>query len=317
VRVALMIEGQEGVSWDDWLALAEACEENGVEAMYRSDHYLSTAGAGDLGSLDAWTQIAALGARTERVRLGTLVSPATFRHPAVLAKAVVTADHASGGRVELGMGAGWLEDEHRAYGFEFPDRTTRLERFAEQVEIVHRLLMQERTTFAGRHYRLEDCECRPKPRQRPRPPLIVGGSARSGTLEPAVRFADEYNTIFASVDEVRERRRKLDDACERAGRDPSTMRFSLMTGFAVGADRAEARERMRRRLARAGRDEDPDKALEDKPDWIVGTVDEAVEKLRAYEDAGLDGVMLQHLDHTDLEAVALIGRELAPAVRSS
>jgi F420-dependent oxidoreductase-like protein len=315
VRVALMIEGQEGVSWDDWLALAHACEEYGVEAMYRSDHYLSTMGAGDLGSLDAWTQIAALGARTERVRLGTLVSPATFRHPAVLAKAVVTADHASGGRVELGMGAGWLEDEHRAYGFEFPDRTTRLERFAEQVEIVHRLLMQERTTFAGRHYRLEDCECRPKPRQRPRPPLIVGGSARSGTLEPAVRFADEYNTIFASVDEVRERRRKLDDACERAGRDPSTMRFSLMTGFAVGADRAEARERMRRRLARAGRDEDPDKALEDKPDWIVGTVDEAVEKLRAYEDAGLDGVMLQHLDHTDLDAVALIGRELAPAVR--
>jgi F420-dependent oxidoreductase-like protein len=315
VRVALMIEGQEGVSWDDWLALAEACEENGVEAMYRSDHYLSAVGAGDLGSLDAWTQIAALGARTERVRIGTLVSPATFRHPAVLAKVVVTADHASGGRVELGMGAGWLEDEHRAYGLEFPDLRTRLERFAEQVEIVHRLLTQERTTFAGRHYRLEDCECLPKPLQRPRPPLIVGGSARRGTLEPAVRFADEYNTIFASVAEVPERRRKLDEACERAGRDPSTIRFSLMTGFAVGADRAEARERMRRRLARARSDEDPDEALERKRDWIVGTVDEAVEKLRAYEDAGLDGVMLQHLDHTDLDAVALIGRELAPAVR--
>ena len=310
-----MIEGQEGVSWDDWLALAEACEENGVEAMYRSDHYLSAVGAGDLGSLDAWTQIAALGARTERVRVGTLVSPATFRHPAVLAKAVVTADHASGGRVELGMGAGWLEDEHRAYGLEFPSLRTRLERFAEQVEIVHRLLTEERTTFAGRHYRLEDCECLPKPLQRPRPPLIVGGSARRGTLEPAVRFADEYNTIFASVAEVRERRRKLDDACERAGRDPSTIRFSLMTGFAVGADRAEARERMRRRLARARSDEDPDEALERKRDWIIGTMDEAVEKLRAYENAGLDGVMLQHLDHTDLDAVALIGRELAPAVR--
>jgi F420-dependent oxidoreductase-like protein len=315
VRVALMIEGQEGVSWDDWLALARACEANGVEAVYRSDHYLSTVGAGDLGSLDAWTQIAALGARTERVRLGTLVSPATFRHPAVLAKAVITADHASGGRVELGMGAGWLEEEHRSYGFEFPDRRTRLERFAEQVEIVHRLLTRERTTFEGRHYRLEDCECLPKPLQRPRPPLIVGGSARRGTLEPAVRFADEYNTIFASVDEVRERRRKLDEACERVGRDPSTIRFSLMTGFAVGADRAEARERMRRRLERARSDEDPDEALEHKRDWIVGTVDEAAEKLRAYEDAGLDGVMLQHLDHTDLDAVALIGRELAPAVR--
>ena len=308
-----MIEGQEGVSWDDWLALAHACEENGVETLYRSDHYLSTAGAGDLGSHDAWTEIAALGARTGRVRLGTLVSPATFRHPAVLAKAVVTADHASGGRVELGMGAGWLEDEHRSYGIEFPDRRTRLERLAEQVEIVHRLLTEPRTTFAGRHYRLEDCECLPKPLQRRRPPLIVGGSARRGTLEPAVRFADEYNTIFASVDEVRERRRKLDAACERAGRDPATIRFSLMTGFAVGADRAEARERMRRRLARSRSDEDPDDALERKRDCVIGTVDEAVEKLRAYEDAGLDGVMLQHLDHTDLEAVALIGRELAPA----
>jgi F420-dependent oxidoreductase-like protein len=313
VRVALMIEGQEGVSWDDWLALAHACEENGVEALYRSDHYLSTAGAGDLGSLDAWTQIAALGARTEHVRLGTLVSPATFRHPAVLAKAVVTADHASSGRVELGMGAGWLEDEHRAYGIDFPDRRTRLERLAEQIEIVHRLLTEPRTTFEGRHYRLEDCECLPQPLQRPRPPLIVGGSAGRGTLDPAVRFADEYNTIFASVDEVRERRRKLDAACERAGRDPATIRFSLMTGFAVGADRAEARERMRRRLARSRSDEDPDDALERKRDCVIGTVDEAVEKLRAYEDAGLDGVMLQHLDHTDLEAVALIGRELAPA----
>ena len=310
-----MIEGQEGVSWDDWLALAAACEENGVEAMYRSDHYLSTAGAGDLGSLDAWTQIAALGARTERVRLGTLVSPITFRHPAILAKAVVTADHASAGRVELGLGAGWLEAEHRAYGIEFPDRGTRLGRLAEQVEIVHRLLTEPRTTFEGRHYRLEDCECLPKPLQRPRPPLIVGGSAGRGTLEPAVRFADEYNTIFASPDEVRERRRKLDAACERDGRDPSTIRFSLMTGFAVGADRAEARERMRRRLARSRSDEDPDTALRHKHDWIVGTVDDAVEKLRAYEDAGLDGVMLQHLDHTDLEAVALIGRELAPALR--
>jgi F420-dependent oxidoreductase-like protein len=314
VRVALMIEGQEGVSWDDWLALAHACEENGVEALYRSDHYLSTAGAGDLGSLDAWTEIAALGARTERVRLGTLVSPVTFRHPAVLAKAVVTADHASRGRVEVGMGAGWLEAEHRSYGIGFPDRRTRLERLAEQVEIVHRLLTERRTTFEGRHYQLEDCECLPKPLQRPRPPLIVGGSAGRGTLEPAARFADEYNTIFASVDEVRERRRKLDAACRRADRDPSTIRFSLMTGFAVGTDRSEARERMRRRLARTRTDEDPDDALRQKRDWIVGTVDEAVEKLRAYEDAGLDGVMLQHLDHTDLDAVALVGRELAPAV---
>src|SRR5712691_11502352 len=202
-----MIEGQEGVSWEDWLALGRACEEHGVEALFRSDHYLSTVGAADRGSLDAWTQLAALAASTERVRLGTLVSPVTFRHPSLLAKAVATVDHVSRGRVELGMGAGWLEAEHRAYGFDFPDRQTRLELLAEQIEIVHRLLTEERTSFEGRHYRLEDCPANPKPVQRPRPPLIVGGSAGRGTVEPAVRFADEYNTVFATVDEVRARRR--------------------------------------------------------------------------------------------------------------
>src|SRR5438105_3618137 len=310
-----MIEGQEGVSWDDWLALAAACEENGVETLFRSDHYISAMGAGDRGSLDAWTQLAALAARTMRLRLGTLVSPVTFRHPSVLAKAVATVDHVSGGRVEVGMGGGWLENEHRAYGFDFPDRRTRLELLAEQVEIVHRLLTEEVTTFSGRHYRLERCECRPKPVQRPRPPLLVGGSAGRGTLEPAVRFADEYNTVFATVEEVRERRRKLDEACERAGRDPATIRFSMMTLCVLGADRGELRERMRRVLERRGRDEDPDDALAAAAaTGVVGTVDEARDKLDALADAGLDGVMLQHLDHSDVESVALIGRELAPAV---
>jgi F420-dependent oxidoreductase-like protein len=314
VRVALMIEGQEDVTWDDWVALARTCEEHGVPALFRSDHYLSVSGHGDRGSLDAWSTINALAAVTSRVRLGTLVSPATFRHPSVLAKSAVTADHVSGGRVEIGMGGGWLEAEHRAYGFEFHDRRTRLELFAEQLEIVHRLMTEERTTLAGRHYRLEDCPALPKPVQRPRPPLLVGGSAGRGTVEPAVRFADEYNTIFASVEELRERRRKLREACERAGRDPDTMRFSLMTGFVVGSDRVEARERMRRVLERGGRDEDPEQALRARANhWVVGSVAEAVEKLGALQDAGLDGVMLQHLDHTDLEAVALIGRELVPA----
>jgi F420-dependent oxidoreductase-like protein len=310
-----MIEGQEDVSWGDWLALARACEEHGVPALFRSDHYLSVSGHGGRGSLDAWSTVNALGAVTSRLRLGTLVSPATFRHPAVLAKSAVTADHVSGGRVEIGMGAGWLEAEHRAYGFEFPDVRTRLEMFAEQLEIVHRLLTEERTSFSGRHYRLDNCPGLPKAVQQPRPPVIVGGSARRGTLEPAVRFADEYNTIFATVDEVRERRARLDEACGRAGRDPTTIRYSLMTGCVVGSDRAEARERMARVLARSGGGGDPEQALRERAGhWVVGSVDEAVERLRALQAAGLDGVMLQHLDHTDLDAVALIGRELVPAV---
>src|SRR3954464_2287484 len=146
-----MIEGQEDVSWDAWVALAAACEEHGVETLFRSDHCLSTIAGRPQQSLDAWTTLAALAARTTRLRVGTLVSPVAFRHPSLLAKAAVTVDHVSGGRVELGMGAGWMEEEHRAYGFPFPDLRTRIELLAEQIEIVHRQWTEERFDFAGRH----------------------------------------------------------------------------------------------------------------------------------------------------------------------
>jgi F420-dependent oxidoreductase-like protein len=310
-----MIEGQADVSWADWVALAEACEAHGVETLFRSDHYLSPIAGRPQQSLDAWTTIAALAARTRRLRLGTLVSPVTFRHPSHLAKTVATADHVSGGRIELGMGAGWMEEEHRAYGFPFPDLRTRVELLAEQVEIVVRQWTEERFSFDGKHYRLEDCPGLPKPVQKPRPPLLVGGSGKRGTVEPAVRWADEYNTLIASVADVRERRRRLDDACERIGRGPATLQLSLMTGIAIGRDRAEARERIRRLLERLGRDEDPDGFARERGErWIIGTVDDAVARLRELADAGVDRVMLQHLVHEDLETVELIGRELAPAV---
>ena len=152
MRVCLMIEGQEDVTWEQWLALAGACEEHGLEGMFRSDHYGPLMGTPERGSLDAWATLAALAARTSRIRLGTLVSPATFRHPSVLAKMVVTADHVSGGRVELGLGAGWHEGEHRAHGFEFPATPVRMERLAEQLEIVSRSWTEDTFSFEGRHY---------------------------------------------------------------------------------------------------------------------------------------------------------------------
>jgi F420-dependent oxidoreductase-like protein len=306
-----MVEGQEDVTWDDWVALAHACEENGLEGLFRSDHYASVFGVFTRGALDAWSTLAALAASTERIRLGSLVSPATFRHPSVLAKAVVTADHVSGGRVELGMGAGWNEPEHAMYGFSFQEQSVRLERFAEQVEIVHRQWTEDTFDFEGRHYRLEACRALPKPVQDPHPPLIVGGSAGRATVAPAVRWADEYNTLFASVETLAERRRKLDQACERAGRDPATLRFSLMTTCIVGADQAELRERALRVAAVSGREADSDALLaEYRETGVVGTVDEAVEKLRELEDAGVERTFLQHLDHHDLEMVELIGREI-------
>jgi F420-dependent oxidoreductase-like protein len=280
VRLALMIEGQEGVTWEQWVALARACEEHGVETLFRSDHYLSFAAPTERGSLDCWTTLAALAAVTTRLRLGSLVSPVTFRHPSLLAKAAATADHVSGGRIELGIGGGWMEPEHRAYGFPFPDTRVRMELLAEQIEIVQRQWTEERFDFHGVHYTLENCTAMPKPLQRPRPPLIVGGSGGGGTLRPAVRFADEYNTPLVGVDEVRVRRQKLVAECERQGRDPATIRFSLMTNI----------------------------------ERLGAGADEIVAKLRQLAEVGVERVMLQHLRHEDLDTVAMIGRELVPAV---
>ena len=305
MRLALMIEGQEGVTWQDWCALADACEEHGVETLFRSDHYISQGDEARNVAHDAWTTIAALAARTTTLRFGTLVSPATFRAPGLLANAAATADHVSGGRIELGLGAGWMEREHRAFGFPFPETRTRVEMLAEQVEIVHRLWTEERVDFHGRHYTLEDAPAQPKPVQQPRPPLLVGGSGGRGTVEPALRFADEYNTPFVSPEEAAAIREKTPGRC--ASR--------VMTGFLVGETHEEMRERASELYARRPREQSFD-------DWlgrllralVVGSVDEVVARLREYERAGCDRVMLQHLLHTDLEPVRLIGRELAPAL---
>jgi len=313
VRVALMIEGQEGVSWQQWVALAQACEEHGIETLFRSDHYLSGIAPTERESLDAWTTLAGLAVRTSRLRLGTLVSPVTFRHPSLLAKAVVTVDHISGGRVELGMGAGWMEEEHRAYGFDFPPSKERAARLAEQIEIVHRQWTEESTSFESSRYRIEAAPALPKPVQRPRPPLIVGGQGGPGTIRPAVRFADEYNTYLADPDACRARRAKLDEECERQGRDPTSIRFSLMTGFLLGRDEDGLRERASRIMAFSKREGDSTEVIERyRARGVAGSPEEIAEGLRALEDARVDRVMLQHLLHDDLETVAVIGEELAP-----
>jgi F420-dependent oxidoreductase-like protein len=311
VRVALMIEGQEGVTWDQWIALARACEESGVEAMFRSDHYSGFHSA-VAGALDAWATLAALAAHTETLRLGTLVSPGTFRHPSVLAKNAVTVDHVSGGRVELGMGAGWHEAEHVEHGFEFHDWSWRLARLQEQLEIVYRQLNEDEPfDFSGRFYTLEGSNLLPKPIQRPLP-IVVGGSAKRGTADPAARFASEYNTTFGSPDECRKRRRRLDEACERAGRDPSTLPMSLMTFCLVGSDADDVEARRRRAAAFLGRPVDEIPRRRDSA--LFGTVEEVAERLREFEDAGVTRVMCQHLLHEDVEMVRILGRELAPAV---
>jgi F420-dependent oxidoreductase-like protein len=297
MRLALMIEGQEGVTWKQWCALADACETHGVETLFRSDHYISQSNETANVAHDAWTTLAGLAARTTTLRLGTLVSPATFRLPGLLANAVATVDHiAGGGRVELGLGAGWMEREHRAYGFPFPETTTRVAMFAEQLEIVHRLWTEDRVTFHGEHYTLDDAPAQPKPLTKPR--IVVGGSGKRGTVDPALKYADEYNTPFVSPDEF-----------ARIKASVPGLPVSTMTGCIIGATRDDALERAHALYGRVQRDVDFDTWLDRYAQRaIIGSVDEAAARLREYAAVGCERVMLQHLLHTDLEPVRLIGR---------
>lgn len=312
--VCLMIEGQEDVNWVDWQAIASACEEHGVGTLFRSDHYLSVDDRRERGSLDAWATIAALAATTERLRLGTLVSPATFRHPAVLAKLAVTADQISGGRVELGIGAGWWEREHEAYGFDLPAVGARMDALEEQMEVIRRHWEEGPFNYRGRYYRAVDLDARPKPTQQPRLPLILGGSGGPRSLRLAVALADEYNTVMSTAAEIADLRGRLDTACEAADRDPKTLPLSMMTGWLVGADEGELRDRAGRLAQWKGEGDDGEAFLAGlRPSTITGTVPQAIEQLRELEAAGLARIMGQHLLHRDLDAIELLGREIVPA----
>ena len=296
MRICLMIEGQEGVTWEQWVALARACGQNGLDGLFRSDHYLSIASSREAGSLDAWATLSALAAVTERIRLGTLVSPVTFRPASVLAKNVVTADHVSGGRVELGIGAGWYEAEHQVYGFPFLTAKERVALLQQQIEAIV-------------HQWTEHPDVWPKPVQRPHPPLIVGGAGKPGTVGPAVRWATEYNTTNAGLEECRMRRRVLDEGCREAGRDPATLPLSLMATCLVGTDDSDLRERVALYLSETGKDESVDDYLrDDSPGRLVGTTEQVAERLRAYEGAGVTRAMLRPPTHEDVEMIPLLGQ---------
>ncbi len=307
-----MIEGQEGVTWPDWLALARACETHGIPTLFRSDHYMNLDGRHlERGSLDAWGSICALAAVTTTLRLGTMVSPATFRHPSQLAKLVATADHVSGGRVVLGLGAGWHEREHAAFGFPFADTRTRFDVLEEQLAIIYGAWGTEPFTFTGVHYMLSELEAMPKPVQTPHPPVIIGGAAKPRGLVLAARYATEYNTLYALPARATERRAKLTAACEAAGRDP--IRFSVMTVIVSGTSDADVRDRAHALAEKMGHD--PDQLLAEPPaGWLVGTTDVVIDRLAALRDAGVDRIVCQQFVHTDLDHVALIGDVLSPPV---
>lgn len=320
MRFCLMLEGQEGVTWPDWLTAARTAERLGFEAIFTSDHYLSVMpdSGRDRGSSDAWTILSALAASTDTIRLGTMVSPITFRSPAVLAKTAVTVDRVSGGRVEIGMGAGWWEEEHHTHGFPFPDTPTRFDMLEEQLEVVHGLLTQERFSFQGKHYQLDDVPFRPKGVQAPHPPIVVGGNGGPRLAALVSHWADEFNTVGPSPEQARERFGAVRDRIDADGRDQRTLTTSVMTWCYVGeteADTMRVIEKARARAMRVARFEDELQEL--RAHCVVGPVDRAVERLNEYAEAGVQRIMLNHELFDDLEMLEVLAERVFPQVEAS
>jgi len=307
MRLRVFTEPQQGAGYDDLLAVARLAEDLGFDAFFRSDHYLAFAGDGLPGPTDAWVTLAALARDTRTIRLGTLVTSATFRLPGPLAIAVAQVDAMSGGRVELGLGAGWFDGEHEAYGIPFPPLGERFERLEEQLAIVTGLWetpVGERFSFAGRHHRLSDSPALPKPVQTPRPPVIVGGGGPRRTPRLAARYADEFNLPFSSVQATGAQFARVREAAERAGRDPGSLRYSAAQILCCGRDGDE----LRRRATAIGQ------RVEDLGDGaLAGTPADVVAQLEALREVGADTVYLQVLDLADLDHIRLVAEEVLPA----
>ncbi|MBV8430278.1 MAG: LLM class F420-dependent oxidoreductase [Solirubrobacterales bacterium] len=309
MKLRIFTEPQQGADYQTLRNVALAAEELGFDAFFRSDHYLKMGNVSGLpGPTDAWTSLAGLAVETSRIRLGTMVTAATFRLPGPLAIIVAQVDQMSGGRVELGLGTGWFEAEHAAYGIPFPPLGERFDRLEEQLNIITGLWgTPEGQTFSfdGAHYRLSDSPGLPKPVQRPRPPVIVGGGGPRRTPRLAARFADEFNVGFRSLADSADQFARVREACEAAGRYPASMTYSVAQTVCCGKDEAE----FRRRAAAIGEEPEDMRAR-----GIGGTPGEVAAKINEFAEIGAQRVYLQVLDLHDLDHLELIASDVAPAV---
>jgi F420-dependent oxidoreductase-like protein len=309
MELRIFTEPQQGASYDQLLAVARCAEDAGYGAFFRSDHYLSMgAVSGEPGPTDAWTTLAGLARDTSRIRLGTLMTAATFRLPGPLAITVAQVDQMSGGRVELGIGTGWYAEEHTAYGIPFPPLSERFDRLEEQLAVITGLWETpagKRFDFAGRYYPIVDSPALPKPTQRPRPPILIGGMGPKRTPRLAARYADEFNLPFASLTDSAAQFDRVRAACAEVGRDPGTMIWSNALVLCCGRDEAE----VRRRAEAIGRD-----PAELRENGLAGTPAEIVDKIGRYAELGSRRIYLQVLDLTDLEHIELVAAEVMPQV---
>ena len=308
MRFALMIEPQQDVSWEQNLAIAQRAEAAGFEILYRSDHYESFPGPAGKRSTDAWATIAALVRETTTLRHGTMVSPITFRHPGNLAKVVATIDEMSGGRVELGIGAGWQISEHHRHGLEMPDRLDRIEMMEEQFQIVSGLWTEdEGGSLEGKHYRVEDARYAPRPVQSPRPPLIMGTKGVNRGLRTAAKWSDHLNLYTVDPPAAAEAFDRFKTVCANEGRNPAQITTSVLCGVAIGRDRAEADRRAAAAAETMEFTSVDEWKAESDPSWAIGTPDEAVGRIREYADAGAEMIVMQHFMPYDLDHIDLLG----------
>ncbi|KRF11413.1 LLM class F420-dependent oxidoreductase [Nocardioides sp. Soil797] len=307
MELRVFTEPQQGATYDDLLKVALAAEELGFGAFFRSDHYLGMGTEGLPGSTDAWTTLAGLARDTTSIRLGTMMTSATFRHPGVLAIQVAQVDQMSGGRVELGIGAGWFEAEHTAYGIPFPSTRQRFDNFEEQLAIITGLWateVGERFNHDGPTWPITDSPALPKPTQA-KPPVLIGGLGKRRTPELAARHADEFNLPFVDEETTRTQFDRVRAACEAIDRDPDELAWSNALVLCVGRDEAE----LKRRAEAIGREVD-----ELRENGLAGTPDEVIAKLKRFEALGSQRAYLQVLDLSDLDHLQLVADEVMPAV---
>ena len=326
MRFVLMTEPQQGMSYEDQLAIARRAEQHGFEAFYRSDHYQSFPGPTGKPTTDAWAVLAGLARETERIQLGALVSPVTFRHPGNFAKLVTTVDQMSGGRIDVGVGAGWNEEEHRQLGLPFPSVGERFDLLEDQLVLLHGLWGEpDGWSHEGRTLRVDGAQFHAKGAQvagRPvtangtvRPRVIIGGDGKPRSLRLTARWADEYNVVSARPENARRVYADLDDACRAIGRDPGEVTHSAMVGVLVGRDQADLERRQAALMEALGEPESAEEWIEERRTrWVFGTPDEARAAVQRFADAGVERIMLQDFLPWDLEMVDVLGEVLVGQV---
>jgi F420-dependent oxidoreductase-like protein len=296
--IAIMIEGQNGLNWPRWQRIARAVEDLGFAGLYRSDHFTNS-DPPDLDSLELWTSLTWLATHTQRIEFGSLVSPASFRDPRMTARVARDVDDLSGGRLTLGLGAGWQEREHTHFGYDLLDVSKRFARFQEALQVVTRLLRSaEPVSFAGQYYQLHEAILLPRPKRAGGPPILIGGAGLRRTLPLVARYADEWNAVFIPAARWVELNARLDELLRAHGREPRDVRRSLMTGLVLGLDETE----VQRKLDGRNVSELIERGL------IVGTPAEVKRQLEHLAEAGLQRVMLQWLDLDDLAGLEVLAR---------